>query len=160
MMTLTALLVVPGAIVGAAAQLPLRLALGTSIPVSFGIAAIAGYVYGRVGVPWSLGAYVVATAATAAVVGVVGLLITGATWVWRRRRGDRDAAPADGRRRRQRRKTGRVGRLRRGRGTAGVERPGRVDGRPGRRSWWWLLPGAAILTSAWLIGQMLSLIHI
>ncbi|MGX1596465.1 DUF6541 family protein [Dietzia maris] len=155
MMTLTALLVVPGAIVGAAAQLPLRLALGTSIPVSFGIAAIAGYVYGRVGVPWSLGAYVVATAATAAVVGVVGLLITGATWAWRRRRRGRDATPADGRRRRRLRRTGRVGRLRRGRGTAGVERPGRVDGRPGRRSWWWLLPGAAILTSAWLIGQMI-----
>ena len=96
MMTLTALLVVPGAIVGAAAQLPLRLALGTSIPVSFGIAAIAGYVYGRVGVAWSLGAYVVATAATAAVVGVVGLLITGATWVWRRRRG-RDGRGRDGR---------------------------------------------------------------
>ena len=69
MMTLTALLVVPGVIVGTAAQLPLRLSVATSIPVSFGIAAIAGYVYGRIGVPWSLGGYVVATAATAAVVG-------------------------------------------------------------------------------------------
>ena len=92
MMTLTALLVVPGAIVGAAAQLPLRLALGTSIPVSFGIAAIAGYVYGRVGVPWSLGGYVVATAATAAVVGVVGLLITATP---RRRTGDAVAGAAE-----------------------------------------------------------------
>ena len=86
MMTLTALLVVPGVIVGTAAQLPLRLSVATSIPVSFGIAAIAGYVYGRIGVPWSLGGYVVATAATAAVVGAVGLAITGVLWMGRRRR--------------------------------------------------------------------------
>lgn len=154
MMTLIALLVAPGAIVGVAAQLPLRLAVATSIPVSFGIAAIAGYLYGRLGVPWSLGGYVVATVGTAAVVGVVGLFISGVSWLWRRRR-DRDSARADGRRRRRRRRTGRAGRLRRGRGTPRVERPGRVDRRPGRRPWWWLLPAGSVLVSAWLIGQMI-----
>ena len=95
MLTLTALLVVPGAIVGAAAQVPLRLALATSIPVSFGIAAIGGYVYGRIGVPWSLGGYAVATAATAAVVGVVGLFLTGVNWIRQRRRRGHDDRPAD-----------------------------------------------------------------
>ena len=75
MMTLLALLVLPGTIIGIAAQLPLRLAVTTSIPVSFGVAAIAGYVFGRLGVTWTLIGYVVATAAVAAVVGVVGLLI-------------------------------------------------------------------------------------
>lgn len=93
MMTLTALLVLPGAIVGLAAQLPLRLVVATSMPVSFGIAAIAGYVYGRIGVPWSLAGYAVATAATAAVVGVVGLVITGVNWMIRRHRARRDARP-------------------------------------------------------------------
>lgn len=140
MLTLTALLVVPGSIVGLAAQLPLRLAVGTSVPVSFGIAAIATYVYGRVGVQWSLGGYAVATAFAAAVVGVVGLLITGATWVWRRRRGpDRTGRGSTGR--------GSTGRGSTGRGAVG--RSGR------RRSWWWLLPAAAVLVSAWLIGQMI-----
>lgn len=145
MMTLIALLVVPGAIVGLAAQLPVRLAVGTSIPTSFGITAIATYVFGRIDVPWSLGGYAVATAAAAAVVGVVGLLITGVRWVWRRRRGRRSSGPADGRR------------GRRGRGTGGVGGTGRADGVgvPRRRSWWWLIPGGAVLVSAWLIGQMI-----
>ncbi|MDV8002274.1 DUF6541 family protein [Rhodococcus sp. IEGM 1408] len=137
MMTLTALLVMPGLLVGLAAQLPLRLAAATSLPVSFGIAAIASYVYGRMGVPWSLGGYAVATAAAAAVVGVIGLLITGTAWVWRRAR--------------RRRKRGTRGR----RGTQGGEQ-GRESVQPQRRrSWWWLLPGAAVLVSAWLIGQMI-----
>ena len=125
MMTLTALLVVPGLLVGLAARLPLRLAVATALPVSFGIAAIASYVFGRMGVAWSLGSYAVATAAIAAVVGLVGLLITGTAWVWRRAR------------RRTRRGT-------------------REPARPERgRSRWWLLPGAAVLVSAWLIGQMI-----
>ena len=116
MMTLTALLVVPGLLVGLAAQLPLRLAVGTSLPVSFGIAAIASYAYGRMGVTWSLGGYAVATAAAAAVVGVIGLLLTGTAWVWRRARR----------------------RIRRGArgGTRGGEQarePARVER---RRSWW------------------------
>ncbi|WP_314037148.1 DUF6541 family protein [Dietzia sp. CH92] len=142
MVTLLALLVVPGVIVGAAAQLPLRLSVATSIPVSFGIAAIAGYVYGRIGVPWSLGAYAVATAATAAVVGVVGLAITGILWVGRRRRARR-SRPADG-----------PGDSAAG-GTGDVRRRGRVRGTRARRARWWLLPGAAVLVSAWLIGQMI-----
>ncbi|WP_347237848.1 DUF6541 family protein, partial [Dietzia sp. DQ11-44] len=87
MLTLTALLVVPGLIVGLAARLPLRLAVGTSIPVSAGIVTIATYAYGRTGVPWSLGAYAVATAVTAVIVGLVGLLISGTLWIRRRRRG-------------------------------------------------------------------------
>ncbi|MBB1031925.1 hypothetical protein G6027_13750, partial [Dietzia sp. SLG310A2-38A2] len=99
MLTLTALLVVPGLIVGLAARLPLRLAVGTSIPVSAGIITIATYAYGRSGVLWSLGAYAVATAVTAVIVGLVGLLISGTLWFWRRRRG-RDS---DSRRSRPRR---------------------------------------------------------
>lgn len=131
MLTLTALLVVPGLLVGLAARLPLRLAVATALPVSFGIAAIASYVYGRMGVAWSLGGFAVATAVTASVVGLVGLLIAGTAWVWRRAR------------RRTRR------------GTQGGEQ-GREPARPERgRSRWWLLPGAAVLVSAWLIGQMI-----
>lgn len=161
MMTLTALLVLPGAVVGLAAQLPLRLAVATSMPVSFGIAAIAGYVYGRIGVPWSLAGYAVATAATAAVVGVVGLVITGVSWVIRRRRARRDARPGGRRRLRGqgvRRRSG-ADRGRGGRPATGPGRPGGRAGRSatrwGRRSRWWLLPGSAVLVSAWLIGQMI-----
>lgn len=86
MVTLTALLVVPGLVVGLAAGLPLRLASAGAIPVSYGIAAIASYAYGHADVPWSFPAYVMATAATAAVVGLVGLLIVGVTRLRRRRR--------------------------------------------------------------------------
>ncbi|WP_216694433.1 DUF6541 family protein [Dietzia psychralcaliphila] len=125
MLTLTALLVVPGLIVGLAAQLPLRLAVGTSIPVSAGIVTIATYAYGRSGVPWSLGGYAVATAITAVVVGLVGLFISGSVWMWRRRR----------------RRAGRPGHA--------AAPPGR------RHSRWWLLPAASVLVSAWLIGQMI-----
>src|SRR5699024_11468444 len=85
MMTLLALLVIPGVVVGLAARLPLRMAVATSIPVSYGVAAIAGYVYGRLDVAWSLGGYAIATAVTALVVGAVGLLITGTLWAGRRR---------------------------------------------------------------------------
>lgn len=172
MITLVALLVVPGAIVGLAAQLPLRMSVATSIPVSFGIAAIAGYVYGRISVPWSLGGYAVATAVTTAVVGLVGLLITGAGWLRRRLRNRRKGeATGAGRGRGGRRgRPGRLGRPRRHGGTgrrrqrrrgaarvgdeprdAGVDTAGGTDG----RSWWWLLPGAAVVVSAWLIGQMI-----
>ncbi|WP_327495483.1 DUF6541 family protein, partial [Dietzia psychralcaliphila] len=125
MLTLTALLVVPGLIVGLAAQLPLRLAVGTSIPVSAGIVTIATYAYGRSGVPWSLGGYAVATAITTVVVGLVGLFISGSVWMWRRRR----------------RRTGRT------------VHPAAPPGR--RHSRWWLLPAASVLVSAWLIGQMI-----
>lgn len=120
MTTLLTLLVAPGLIVGLAAQLPLRLAVGTSVPVSYGIAAIASYVYGRMEVSWSLAGYAVATAVTTAVVGVVGLLISGTVWLWRRRR----------------------------------RTPAARERSAPRRSWWWLLPGSAVLVSAWLIGQM------
>src|SRR5690625_3209631 len=129
MLTLTALLVLPGAIVGAAARLPLRLTVGTSVPVSFGVAALASYVYGRLGVSWSLAAYAVATVVAAAVVGAVGLLIAGVAWLRRRRR-----------RRRQTRADG------------SPPAPGAARRRPAK---WWLLPGAAVLVSAWLIGQMI-----
>lgn len=153
MVTLTALLVLPGAIVGIAAQLPLRLAVATSIPVSFGIAAIASYVYGRIDVPWTLAGYAVATAVTTAVVGVVGLLITGVGWIRRRRR-RRAARPATSRSRRRKRTRGRS---RAARANAGrpADPAGRAAARAGRRSWWWLLPGTAVLVSAWLIGQMI-----
>lgn len=147
MVALIALLVVPGAVVGLAAQLPLRLAMATSIPVSFGIAAIAGYIYGRMTMPWTLGGYAVATAATAAVVGVVGLVISGVSWLRRRRRARRAAEPAGGGGGRRRR-----GKRRSTRPAASVTQP---EARAGRRSWWWLLPGTAILVSAWLIGQMI-----
>lgn len=138
MLTLAALLMVPGLLVGLAAQLPLRLALGTSIPVSYGIAAIAGYAYGQLDVPWSLGGYAVATAVAAAVVGVVGLLISGSVWVWRRRKRKRTGGDHAGGRRGPR-------------GLRSAMSP--AAPRP-RRSWWWLLPATAILVSAWLIGQM------
>lgn len=135
MLTLTALLVVPGTLVGLAAQLPLRLAVGTAIPVSYGIAAIAGYGYGQAGIPWSLGGYAVAIAVTAAVVGVVGLFISGAVWVWRRRL----------RKRKKLKDTG---------GAGGSDRAGMHTLTSPSRSWWWLLPASAVLVSAWLIGQM------
>ena len=123
MLTLVVLLVVPGALVAVAARLPLRLAVGTSIPASFGIAALASYVYGRIEVPWTLAGYAVATAVAAVVVGVVSLAISGVLRVRRRHtRARRRPAPA------------------------------RRRGRPPR---WWLLPGAAVLVSAWLIGQMI-----
>ena len=161
MMTLTALLVLPGAIVGLAAQLPLRLAVASSMPVSFGIAAIAGYVYGRMGVPWSLVGYAVATAATAAVVGLVGLIITGVSWGIRRRRARRDARPGGKRRLRKQgapRRSG-VDRAQAARPVTGPGRPDRRADHPaaqaGGRAWWWLLPGSAVLVSAWLIGQMI-----
>lgn len=134
-MTLIALLVLPGAVVGLAAQLPPRLAVATSMPVSFGIAAIAGYVYGRTGVTWSLAGYGVATAATTAVVGLVGLVIVGVRWAVRRVRRRRDS-----------------------RAGTHSDAGGSAGGRPSRRarrSWWWLLPGSAVLVSAWLIGQMI-----
>lgn len=151
MMTLTSLLVLPGAIVGLAARLPLRLAVATSLPVSFGIATIASYAFGRADVPWSLGGYAVATAVTAAVVGVVGLLFLGAARVWRRARrgrggGRREDGRDDSRRGVER---GGAGRGRFGRGGTGRSGAGR------RGSRWWLLPGAAVLVSAWLIGQMI-----
>ncbi|AVZ38542.1 MULTISPECIES: DUF6541 family protein [unclassified Dietzia] len=132
MLTLTSLLVVPGLIVGLAARLPLRLAVGTSIPVSAGIVTIATYVYGRSGVPWSLAGYAVATAVTAAIVGLVGLLISGSLWLRRRRRtraGGRSGDPG------------------------GTSSP--IPAPSPRRAWWWLLPAASILVSAWLIGQMI-----
>ncbi|MDX2357072.1 DUF6541 family protein [Dietzia sp. PP-33] len=93
MLTLTALLVVPGLIVGLAARLPLRLAAGTAVPVSAGVVAISTYAYGQAGVPWSLVGYAVATALTAAVVGAIGLVITATSWWRRRRRGRATARP-------------------------------------------------------------------
>ena len=93
MMTLTALLVVPGLIVGLAARLPLRLAVGASIPVSAGITAIATYAFGSIGVPWSLAGYAVATAITAVVVALVGLAISGSIRLRRRRSGAAVARP-------------------------------------------------------------------
>ena len=165
MMTLLALLVLPGTIIGIAAQLPLRLAVTTSIPVSFGVAAIAGYVFGRLGVTWTLIGYVVATAAVAAVVGVVGLLIVGVGWFRRRRRARRGAGASPGGGTDAGSRTRRRGRgprrLRgRGRGRGRGQRSSDPDslgslGSSRRASWWWLLPGSAVLVSAWLIGQMI-----
>ena len=168
MVTLTALLVVPGLVVGLAAQLPLRLAVGSSIPVSYGIAAIATYAYGQSGIRWSLGGYVVATAAAAAVVGLVGLLIVGVLALWRRRRDGGAEQARGGRRGRRRHLLGR--RRRAGEPTAAARardsraRSARATAaaaaaatarlaRRGER--WWLLPGVAVLVSAWLIGQMI-----
>lgn len=142
MVTLTALLVVPGLVVGLAAGLPVRLAAAGAIPVSYGIAAIASYVYGHAGIRWSFAGFVLATAAVAAVVGLVGLLIVG-VGALRRRRRRRHPVPDTP--------------AYRARAAAPVVVPPAPAAAPtpGRRTWWWLLPGTSVLVSAWLIGQMI-----
>lgn len=133
MVTLGVLLVVPGLVVGLAAGLPFRLAAVGAIPATYGVVTIATFLYGHIGVRWSPTGYVVATAVTALIVGLASLAAVAGTRRRRRRSARATTAPA---------RAGRADSVDRGARS-------RTD-----RGWWWLLPGASVLVSAWLIGQM------
>ena len=131
MTALLAVLVLPGLLVGLAARLPLRLALAASMPVSYGVAGLAGYLLDRIDVPWGVGSYALSTLV---VIAVVALLTSLVLWVRGPRRRPRAPSPR--------------------------EWPGRVRAHlraqwpPRPRHVWMWLPGIASLIAAWLVGQM------
>ena len=134
MAVLLTVLVVPGLLVSLAARLPLRHALAASVPVTYGVTAIAGFLFDLIGLRWDAGGLVLATLVTVVVVLLLGF---GARLVALARR-SRSAV--------QEQRAG----------------PSRGAGDPIAALWsflrwpvaWWL-PALAVAAASWATGQMI-----
>lgn len=138
MMTLFALLVIPGFVILLLGRARIGHALVGAIPVSYGVVTIGTYVAPKLGLGWSLGVYVLSTAVLGLLLFLVGL----AGAALRRRREWKAGHFPEPRRRGWRRFTPR-------RHNDGEERIG------SRELIWYLLPTVAVVVSGWAIATMI-----
>ncbi|WP_333620219.1 DUF6541 family protein, partial [Dietzia sp.] len=85
MLTLTALIVIPGLVICLAGGVRFGYALAGAIPVSYGVVAVASYLLGMLELRWNLLSYIVATLITAVAVAIVGAFASGRLRFTRRR---------------------------------------------------------------------------
>lgn len=165
MLTLTALIVVPGFVICLLGGVRVGYALVAAIPVSYGVVSIACYVLGLMEIRWTLLSYAISALITAVVVWLVGSIVRGPLRLGRGRRfGLFRGAGRRGRRRRHAREEGvlaedELSPRRKDQRTAVSDHPDYVTG---WRSWIWkLAPFLAVLLSAWLIATLVlnQLVH-
>lgn len=163
MLTLTALIVVPGFVICLLGGVRVGYALVAAIPVSYGVVSISCFVLGMMEIRWNLLTYAISALIAAVVVWLVGSIVRGPLRLGRGRRFGLFRG-AGRRRRRHAREEGvlaedELSPRRKDPRSAVSDHPDYVTG---WRSWIWkLAPFLAVVVSAWLIATLVlnQLVH-